>query len=530
MTFVRTCHSRGHRYKQLCENRWDPVKKCSVTKVIRQLGTVIEEDGKEKFRPSSLKVDSVDKAYPVGKLAVFWKLAEEFKIQSSILKALENSDKEYSMPITLLVYNQLIGRKPLTKIGQWVSDTPIPRWTDIDVHSLTKDYFLSALDTISDKGGDVEQSYSYIIQNELTRSWKRVIGNEPERYFFFQDVTRIRWNGSPSYWAQRGYGKQPGRIHLGFGLIVSNNNYMPIMGYPVRGSKHDSTTIRETIDNLSRWKHKRITLVWDRGAVNKDNICIAREARYHVLSGVPMTSDEAKDMITKYSDSEIERWENILKLGRDKAVYYKDEIEELFGNECRVVVMLDPKRRNNSRIERDLILKALETETNRKHISKLKKDLNSFIRPSPGRKGYVIDTKEEALARNSDGRSLFFCTDKRMTGEQIIRTYFQKDYVEKAFRFLRGNACLTPVRYQLPGRVEAYLSVVNFIAYELIAGVLWKIKKHKLDISYDDLMEEAEKIYEVEMTSKNSKVYRWTHISKDIEKLFKPYNIIALRT
>ena len=35
------------------------------------------------------------------------------------------------------------------------------------------------------------------------------------------------------------------------------------------------------------------------------------------------------------------------------------------------------------------------------------------------------------------------------------------------------------------------------------------------------------KIYEVEFTSKNSKIHRWTHISKDIEKMFKPEILVA---
>jgi len=49
-----------------------------------------------------------------------------------------------------------------------------------------------------------------------------------------------------------------------------------------------------------------------------------------------------------------------------------------------------------------------------------------------------------------------------MSNKEIVKTYFQKDYVEKVFRFLKGNACLSHVRYQLPGRVEAYSSVVNW--------------------------------------------------------------------
>jgi len=35
---------------------------------------------------------------------------------------------------------------------------------------------------------------------------------------------------------------------------------MPVMGYPVRGSKPDKTTVEETIDNLARWNVKNITL------------------------------------------------------------------------------------------------------------------------------------------------------------------------------------------------------------------------------------------------------------------------------
>ena len=83
-------------------------------------------------------------------------------------------------------------------------------------------------------------------------------------------------------------------------------------------------------------------------------------------------------------------------------------------------------------------------------------------------------------------------------------------------------------KYQLPGRIEAYLSVVNFISYELIAAILWKIEKHKIGVSYEELIEEASKIYEVEFTSKDSKIYRWTHISKDIEKMLKPLDVESL--
>jgi transposase len=179
--------------------------------------------------------------------------------------------------------------------------------------------------------------------------------------------------------------------------------------------------------------------------------------------------------------------------------------------------------------ERDLLIQELESETSKKKIAELKKDLSPIVKPAKGRRGYEINNDEEELARRLDGRSLFFSTDSTIPGKELIKTYFQKDHIEKAFRYLKGNACLAPIGYQLPNRVEAYLSVVNFISYELIAAILWKIEKFNLGIGYESLMEKASKIFEVEFSSKDSKIYRWTQISKEDEKLFKRFNILSVR-
>lgn len=79
MAFERTIFISGKKYRQLVESRWDKEKKQSRIHVIKHLGKVIEEDGKEMLIPSQLKIDTVDRAYPVGELSIFWKTAEEFQ-------------------------------------------------------------------------------------------------------------------------------------------------------------------------------------------------------------------------------------------------------------------------------------------------------------------------------------------------------------------------------------------------------------------------------------------------------------------
>ena len=40
----------------------------------------------------------------------------------------------------------------------------------------------------SEQNENMKSSYSYTIQNNITNSWKKIIGNELERYFFYQDI------------------------------------------------------------------------------------------------------------------------------------------------------------------------------------------------------------------------------------------------------------------------------------------------------------------------------------------------------
>lgn len=519
----------GKKYRQLVESRWDKEKKQSRLHVIKHLGPVKEDEhGREHLVLSSQKFDTVDRSTPVGELALFWKMAEELKVLESVYRSVGEDKKDVSMAILVLALNQLLGRRPLTKLGAWVGETPIPRWANVDPGKMTRDYFLSALDRISMDGG--KTSYSRRVQNSLVESWRRVVGDDPARFFFYQDITRIRWNGGNTFWAENGYGHEKGRPHIGFGLIVSKDNLMPAMGYPVRGGDTDKTTVEETMAGLAGWNPGDVTLVWDRGFVSKQNVDMARTRGFHVLSAGPRTSSQVVEWLSKYDDYEIEKREQIIALSKGKGVYYKETIGELYGYPCKIVVLLDPDRRNHMRIERDMLIQALEEEASKKKIAMLKQMLKPIVVSSKGRRGYKIDQKEEELARRLDGRTLLFSTDTNMSGKDIVHTYFQKDRIEKAFRHLKGDACLAPVRYQQPGRVEAYLSVVNFIAYMLIAATLGKIREHKLNTSYEDLMEEASRIHEVEFTLKNKKLYRWTHISKDLEKTLEPFKIQTLKT
>jgi hypothetical protein len=45
--------------------------------VIRHLGSVVDRNGKEETILPESRFSSIDMAYPVGSIAVFWRMAEE---------------------------------------------------------------------------------------------------------------------------------------------------------------------------------------------------------------------------------------------------------------------------------------------------------------------------------------------------------------------------------------------------------------------------------------------------------------------
>ena len=83
----------------------------------------------------------------------------------------------------------------ITKMGSWYMRSLLHRWISAEPEKFTKDHFLSALDAVSAGNDDGSESISAQIQHSLPGSWKNMTGSDHPRYFFYHDITKIRWNG-----------------------------------------------------------------------------------------------------------------------------------------------------------------------------------------------------------------------------------------------------------------------------------------------------------------------------------------------
>lgn len=121
-----------------------------------------------------------------------------------------------------------------------------------------------------------------------------------------------------------------------------------------------------------------------------------------------------------------------------------------------------------------------------------------------------------------DGYSCIFTT-KKITKEEIIRLYFDKDVVEKAFRCIKGITQLRPIRHWLYDRVIAHV-MICYLAYVLL--IVLKEYLKKLNLSPEKALQHLDTMYKVYMIDKkkNFKISRTVTLSKTQKDILRAVN------
>ena len=151
----------------------------------------------------------------------------------------------------------------------------------------------------------------------------------------------------------------------------------------------------------------------------------------------------------------------------------------------------------------------------------------SLLRQGGGR-GWKLDLDLEKEERLSDGRFLTFTTGPDLKPEEIVEAYFQRDEVEKAFRAMKGSNGIGPIRYRLWSRVDAYLTVVNHMAYLIRAAIRWRLRSSQRSGSVDDAIETLRGIYEISIVRDGNVTRQWGPITKEKRKLIEDLGLTDL--
>lgn len=489
MSFIKRIKKNGRIY--LAEVESQRINGKIKTKYLKYLGK--EADGKT-ILSSSISNAAIDKIKLYGPLLLLNHLAQEISL-SEILG-------EYGDEILSLVYAHCLDYKSISRMKHWFEQTDLNMILDID--GLTEARLLSALDSLEENSPEFIQRRIF---EEVQKKYKLEVKG------LLYDVTNTYLFGKNCSIAKLGKSKEGrcGKPLIQIGLGVTQKEGIPVFHKVYDGNIHDSRTFQDAITYFEEYKIKDGIFVFDRGITSKEAQSRMKKIKWKVLCGFSLT-DRLKEMIEleieNKSFSDIKS-----RVLLNKTMFHVVQKDYVIGDiKGKLAICFNEQQRL------DLNHSLYDEIMNAKLLLSNKKNIKSGLEKFFSKSGKLL-TEQIEQEEKFHGYSCIFTTAK-LTSEQMVHHYFEKDLVEKAFQSLKGVVRLRPIRHWLYNRVIAHVFIC-YLSYLLLS--ILKLRLTKINLSPAKALQELDTLYKVYMhdSKKGFKVSRVVALNKMQEKILK---------
>lgn len=486
MVFIRKIKRGKFTYLAEVENKWVDGK--VVQKHIRYVG---KELNGEKILSGSIANAEVTKVTIWAPLLILNTLAKQINLSETL--------GDYGEYLLSLAYAHCLESKSLNKMEDWYKRTDLHKMLNIQDVSEKKLYY--ALDSINDKNSEV-------IQRRIFRSVQEIYKIIPKSYFF--DVTNVYFHGTECSFAKKGKNKDGKYLpQVQIGLAVTEDE-IPIFHKTFEGNIFDSRILRDVMTSLHDFNIKDAYIVWDRGVTSEVNIIDAKKTGFEVICGLAIKQKIKDEVNITIKNKKLVQLKNRVRLKNIILYCIKQKYKygKISGN--LVICYNEETARLNREKRIDNLNKAIESIKNKKPFSEdLKKYLN----------GAEINKKELLEAQKYDGYSVLFST-KDLEISKIVKPYFEKDKVEKAFRSLKSILGLKPIKHWLEERVKSHIFIC-YLSYLLISLLDYRLKDSEISaLTAIDRLSTAYKVY-LRDTKTNNEFEKIVTLTKEQEKIMK---------
>ncbi|MBI4737977.1 transposase [Candidatus Woesearchaeota archaeon] len=480
------------------KNRWENGK--VVQKHLRYVGR--EADGKTILN-ASISNAEIEQVKLYGPLLVLDHLAKRVGLDRQL--------GECAPEILSLVYAHCLDYKSVNQMEAWFERTDLNVLLDID--GVTEKRLLKALDSLEQR--DWERLQRDLFQSVKNRYNLKVSG-------VIYDVTNTYLYGRKRPLGKQGHDKEgvKGRPLIQVGLGVTRDEGVPILHKVFDGNINDSKTLNDLIFQFKPYRIKRGLIIYDRGITSARNIRDVKELQWDTPCGLPVNDNLKKTIRTMMAQNEFIALANRVRL--KKTVFYviaaPHSIDDIKGT---LALCFNEQQRKDLRESRyDEILNA-------QALLKRNRSIKEGLKPYFGRNGNILPGKM-AAAEELDGYSCIFTT-RPLPKEEMVRLYFDKDLVEKAFRSLKGIIRLQPIRHWLYNRVHAHVFIC-FLSYLLLSLLNHHLRDE--DVSPEEALRELETMYKVYLKDpkKGFRISRVVTLAKKQERILKAISPGLLKT
>lgn len=489
MSFIRKIKKGSRIYLAEVEN-----KRINGKVIQHHIQYIGKEADNKTILSTSISDVSIDKVKLYGPLLVLHHLASEIKLSSILGK--------FGDEILSLVYAHCLDYRSIKQMPQWFERTDLNMLLDLE--GLTESRLVDALD--------------YLKPQELLRLQKEIFDSVKVRYNLSSKgiiyaVTNTYLYGKKCPFGKLGKDKEgvKGRPLIQIGLGVTKEEGVPLFHKIFDGNIHDSRTLQDVITTFQDYNIQEGLIIFDRGIGSKNNYNYIKALKWNVLCGLPLNSPLKKIIRDINAKDSVLQYTNRVRL--KKAVFYVVTRNYTIGEVKGTVAVCF-----NERLKRNLKESRYDEVVNAEKLLAEGKSIKSELTRYFDKHGKLLPKKLEA-AEEFDGYACIFTTDV-LSKEEMVRVYFDKDLIEKAFQSLKGVIKVQPIRHWLYNRVIAHVFIC-YLAYLLLS--LLKLRLKKIEMSPVEALRELDSLYKVYMRDekKNFKVSRLVALTKKQEKILR---------
>jgi hypothetical protein len=271
------------------------------------------------------------------------------------------------------------------------------------------------------------------IEQHLFERGLDLFNQELDLVFF--DTTSTYFEGTSwQGWAKLGHSKdhRPDHLQLVIGVVMRRDGF-PVACEIWPGNTADSTTIVPLVEALKkRFRIQKVVLVCDRGMVSAANLRAIERAGYEYIVGMKMRR------LLEVRDEVLGR------AGRYREVQHNLHVKEVWVDDRRYVVCVNPERAEKDQLDRQAI------------VEKLRKKLGSGgVKALINNRGYKRFLKVTERSAELDEAALR--EDERYDGKYVLRTttslpapevaqaYKQLSWLERLWRELKDVMEVHPI-------------------------------------------------------------------------------------
>ena len=310
----------------------------------------------------------------------------------------------------VLVYSQLLDRPAISRMQQYLEDTEILRFLEMDAVS-TADLYAS-LDDLADLDFPAVENSMGEFFLDIEKSRRTVIIDVTDTYFTGDSLDSRPRKG------------KEGRIKklVQIALVVTEKHGFPLMHRTYGGNISNRKIFLDLTKDL--FLRGYTSILMDRGMIDTGRLQDLISLGFTIIAGIRKSAD-LKRIIDRIPRDEIYSRDSRIKL-RNTTVFCR-EVEYLGG---KMIVVFNPEFESMKRIH------------------------------------YYEHSRNEDIARYLGYSLIFHNTDLSM--KDVVRKYFDKDTVERAFKQLKGVLDLRPVRVWLKSHIESHIKIC-YLAYAILA-------------------------------------------------------------